>query len=180
MRFLKPPSSEKETDRGIDHEYWPSRPVVGWFIEHTGHAWFDNQPLPQSPLYSPTNLGNITEDQLPPQWLEYLAAIHFNVSPDKALQVLIYEPIRSAIINKNSEKLKEISKVKGFVSVLEQVIHSDSVNWSKQDTNSLTNAAIVMKPGRGLTNVLVVYDTKFKAPASITEAWQHFQETTDQ
>jgi hypothetical protein len=42
------------------------------------------------------------------------------------------------------------------------------------------NEAVVMKPGRGLTNVLVVYDSKFNAPETVATAWQHFQETTDQ
>jgi hypothetical protein len=37
------------------------------------------------------------------------------------------------------------------------------------------NQSIVMEPGRGLTNVIVVYDCKNKAPASVITAWQNFQ-----
>ena len=35
---------------------------------------------------------------------------------------------------------------------------------------------VVMKPGRGLTNVLVVYDSKHKAPNNVIASWQRFQE----
>lgn len=37
------------------------------------------------------------------------------------------------------------------------------------------NAQIVMKPGRGLTNVIVVYDTSRKAPKDVVAAWDSFQ-----
>jgi exopolysaccharide biosynthesis protein len=43
---------------------------------------------------------------------------------------------------------------------------------------SLDNNVIV-KPGRALTNVLVVYDSKHKAPADVVEAWREFQSTSD-
>jgi hypothetical protein len=36
--------------------------------------------------------------------------------------------------------------------------------------------AVIMKPGRGLTNVLVVYDSKHKAPNNVIASWQRFQE----
>ena len=37
------------------------------------------------------------------------------------------------------------------------------------------NNSVILKPGRGLTNVLVVYDSKNKAPSTVTNAWQAFQ-----
>ena len=36
---------------------------------------------------------------------------------------------------------------------------------------------VVMEPGRGLTNVLVVYDSKHKAPEGVVSSWRQFQET---
>jgi len=38
---------------------------------------------------------------------------------------------------------------------------------------------VVVKPGRALTNVLVVYDCKHKAPEDVVAAWQEFQGTDD-
>jgi len=35
---------------------------------------------------------------------------------------------------------------------------------------------VLMEPGRGLTNVLVVYDSKHKAPETVISGWQRFQE----
>ena len=39
--------------------------------------------------------------------------------------------------------------------------------------------SIVIKPGRGLTNVLVVYDSKHKAPADVIASWDNFQKTEE-
>ncbi|MBX9686881.1 MAG: phosphodiester glycosidase family protein [Candidatus Obscuribacterales bacterium] len=39
---------------------------------------------------------------------------------------------------------------------------------------------LVMKPGRGLTNVIVVYDSKHKAPPETLASWQAFQESKNQ
>jgi hypothetical protein len=36
-------------------------------------------------------------------------------------------------------------------------------------------SSIVVKPGRGLTNVLAVYDSKHKAPNDVIESWRSFQ-----
>ena len=36
---------------------------------------------------------------------------------------------------------------------------------------------IVMKPGRGLTNVIVVYDSKHKAPDAVIASWKQFQKS---
>ncbi|HEY9789351.1 MAG TPA: phosphodiester glycosidase family protein [Candidatus Obscuribacterales bacterium] len=40
-----------------------------------------------------------------------------------------------------------------------------------QDTN------IIMKPGRPLTNVLVIYDSKHKAPDDVVASWRQFQKS---
>lgn len=37
------------------------------------------------------------------------------------------------------------------------------------------NQDILIQPGRPLTNVIIVYDTNYPAPASLKQAWQNFQ-----
>ena len=124
------------------HKYWNNE--IPLSIQALYVASVDNRPAMQSALYSSSNLGYITEDQLPSDWQKYLAAIHFNVSLENALQVLLFDPIRFSIMNNNHDKYKELSDVNGFSNVLEQVVDSDSPNWISQNTKGLTNLAILM------------------------------------
>lgn len=39
-----------------------------------------------------------------------------------------------------------------------------------------TDGRVILKPGRALTNVLIVYDSCHPAPAAVTESWNLFQD----
>jgi hypothetical protein len=42
------------------------------------------------------------------------------------------------------------------------------------------NGSIIMKAGRPLTNVLIVYDKLHPAPQSTIQSWEQFQKTDEQ
>jgi len=55
-------------------------------------------------------------------WQKYLAALYFNVPPDKAIHVLIGNDVREALISADGERLKRLSNVQGFIEVVEDIL----------------------------------------------------------
>jgi hypothetical protein len=55
-------------------------------------------------------------------WQKYLAALYFNVPPDKAIHVLIGNDVKEALINGDGERLKRLSNVLGFAEVVEDIL----------------------------------------------------------
>jgi hypothetical protein len=56
-------------------------------------------------------------------WQKQFAALHFNVDPDKATQVLIEEQVQTALETGNEEEtLEEYSSIAGFANVIDRVI----------------------------------------------------------
>jgi hypothetical protein len=52
----------------------------------------------------------------------------------------------------------------------------EAMNLDGGASKALFHDTVVMKPGRGLTNVLVVYDAAHKAPPEVIDSWRQFQE----
>ena len=84
--------------------------------------------------------------------------------------------------NKSRKKLFLVSFLRGLTLHEEAMIMKElgcfeAMNLDGGASKALSqNGTVVLEPGRGLTNVLVVYDSKHKAPDNIVTAWQQFQE----
>ncbi len=96
-------------------------------------------------------LGFLTADAhavVPPveNWETQIAALHFGVELGKAAQVLLHEPIRSAILANDFEEFIRLSTVPGFGHEFERVIASPPTAGSDGgfDFMFVTNAALLL------------------------------------
>ena len=65
----------------------------------------DEEKLISGELPEPKVLGLLGEERR--NWQKYLAALYFNVPPDKAIYVLIGNDVKEALINGDGERLKD-------------------------------------------------------------------------
>jgi hypothetical protein len=86
-------------------------------------------------------LGNVPNDMVGRNWREGLAAIHFNVRKDRALQVVIGGQIKDALMQDDGETFKKLAAIPGFTGVLEKQMEASSPNWAKGETRNLAIAA---------------------------------------
>ena len=76
---------------------------------------------------------------------KWLSALHFNVEPDVAIQVLIREPVINALENGDSEGLKKL-KCPGFIECCENIITRDKYNfWIVNQPDKIANIAIAIE-----------------------------------
>lgn len=55
-------------------------------------------------------------------WQKKLAALHFNVHPDRAIEVLIGEKVQTALETGDRDALREYSEIRGFESILDTTL----------------------------------------------------------
>jgi|GEM_PF-1404026 len=124
--------------------------------------WDCNIPLPLQALYvlnqdkiskSPniitdkefirdnTRLIDIVDDR---EWQKYLSALHFNVEPIKAIQVLIENDVSKTLKEGNIEKISKYQDIPGFLEVCEKIIEQEHEDWSLKSPDYLANAALVI------------------------------------
>ncbi len=89
---------------------------------------------------------------------------------------------RSAIgFPKSRDKLYLITFLRGLslkdeAKMMKAIGCYEAMNLDGGASKALySDKSILMKPGRGLTNVLVLYDSKHQAPKEVKTAWQDFQ-----
>jgi hypothetical protein len=87
-------------------------------------------------------LANVPVDMVGADWRESLAAIHFNVPKDTALQVMLGGRITECIMSGDGDKLGQLASIKGFTRVLEKQIEAYKANWAGPETRSLAIAAL--------------------------------------
>ena len=96
---------------------------------------FDSQFLKSNVKYLVKNID----------WRKYIAALHFNVDPNKAMQVLLTPKFGEAINSSQSDELKEIKKdIPGFADELHRYISDRILEWSETENNMITNTALVI------------------------------------
>ena len=75
----------------------------------------------------------------------HLAALHYNIEPQKALQTLMEEDVVNALKNNDVESLKEYNAVSGFVDVCDNIIEDRLEDWLESDPNTIANSANVFE-----------------------------------
>ena len=98
----------------------------------------DGQDLTDSDFLTPRIKSELRNGD----WQKQFAALHFNVEPDKATQVLIEEQVQTALETGNKEEtLEEYSSIAGFASVVDRVIPKIARG---DDPTSISLAALAM------------------------------------
>lgn len=85
-------------------------------------------------------------NRIDPDWRRDVAAIHFGVPADRALQLLLKDRIISAISEGNTKQFSELEQVRGFDVVLQQLLTEDELKIPRFYANlsaMLSDAALV-------------------------------------
>ncbi|MDX1751401.1 MAG: hypothetical protein R3271_13900 [Methylophaga sp.] len=77
-------------------------------------------------------LGNI-------EWRRDIASLMYNVDTTHAYQALLSQDIIRLLPKDSESKLKELSKIKGFHSVLVDVIQTSTEEWAREDAILISN-----------------------------------------
>jgi hypothetical protein len=78
-----------------------------------------------------------------PNIYRHLAALAYNVEPDLAFQVLSYDAIKKALLEKDPLQLQELANsaaTNGFVDILHDVVDENAEQWSKSAVAELATA----------------------------------------
>jgi hypothetical protein len=94
------------------------------------------------------------------EWVKYLAAAHYNVSPDLALEVLLSDDIVSAFRQTHDATLKALQSINGFENVLFRLIEDECISWSDEEPQLLLNAATQLD------------QLEFHGQNAVNEVWQ--------
>lgn len=65
-------------------------------------------------------------------WTKYLAAAHFNVAPEAALELLLSKEIEAVLLAGDVDRLADLSKTHGFSSVLHDVVATNVYKWASE------------------------------------------------
>ncbi len=81
-----------------------------------------------------------------PNWRRQIAALHFGVAPEKAFQVLLHEPLRSAIAANNYDEFNTLVEVAGAWAIVEEIVEQPPLDFagSKPDADFVANAALLI------------------------------------
>lgn len=106
--------------------------------------------------------GEVEIAEVAPQWKQQLAALHYGVEPDKAAQVLLEEPIRTALIRRDEAGLKALAPIPGFGEIFEYA------------TANLPEPRVQGDPFEVLTNaVLLLHSLSSDAQEWAVAAWRN-------
>lgn len=86
-------------------------------------------------------LSKVPVDMVEAGWRESLAAIHFNVPKERALQVMVGGRITGCIASGDGRTLKQLASITGFTRVLERQIEQYQPNWGGPETKTLAVTA---------------------------------------
>lgn len=74
-------------------------------------------------------------------WRASIAAIHFGVEPNLASEVLLEQPLRTAISDRNVEIFKSLASVPGFLFILQRIVEADSTS---PDAQMVLNTSLLL------------------------------------
>lgn len=95
-----------------------------------------------------------------PDWVKSLAAAHFNVHPDEALEFLLSSEIDASIREGDSQRLADLEMTSGFDVVLDNYVSEKAAEWAKDSPAILLEAAATFA------------DLEFKDEAARKEIWR--------
>ncbi|MBN8485594.1 MAG: AAA family ATPase [Sphingomonadales bacterium] len=94
-------------------------------------------------LQAEHDIGTVVDE-----WKKQLVALHFGVQPEKAFQVLLHEPLRSAITEFDKEEFNRLMQVEGAWPILEEIVARPpfGAKGGKPESRFVANAALLICP----------------------------------
>ncbi|MEL7684466.1 P-loop NTPase fold protein [Citromicrobium bathyomarinum] len=88
-------------------------------------------------------------------WRRQIVALNFGVAPEKAFQVLLHEPLRSAISEMDRDEFDRLIEVEGAWTIIEEIVDQPPVDaaGSKTDAEFVGNAAILISAAAGSEHI---------------------------
>lgn len=131
-----------------------------------------------SSLQSSTLFPSDLEQQLTnPDWTKSLAAAHYNVDPDDAIEVLLRPEIDKAFQNQQPEALERIAATSGFEELLHDFVARTCAEQATMHPNTIFNMAAILSDFELLDSViqddiwrrLIVSVANFRTPILVAE-----------
>ena len=121
-------------------------------------------------------------------WRDAITCLYFNAPLDQARQMLLREPIETALGTAKGEELRDLEEAhgEGYWAVFEDSVPAGGVDWSDVLPEDLARAAIALEsanyfePGVPTRPELVSILERVRAAAAAIDAWQPFTEETAQ
>lgn len=79
------------------------------------------------------------------KWTTYLAAAHFNVHPDVALEVLLGPEIEKTLLEGDAGRLNDLSKTNGFELILNSLVTSKANLWAQENPGNFFDIAATLQ-----------------------------------
>lgn len=88
-------------------------------------------------------------------WRRQIVALHFGVPPDKAFQVLLHEPLRSAVNANDREEFDKWIQVDGAWAIMEEIVDNPPADADKPTVEArfVANAALLISTAPQIDNI---------------------------
>ena len=104
--------------------------------------WCDDRRLIKDLLNNNMEFIDSTlRDLIDKDFREYLAALFFNTEKNKALQLLLQEPLEVALIKNEQEFFSNNQNLPGFSEVCEDIVTANCFLWANEEPNTLAMVA---------------------------------------
>lgn len=100
-------------------------------------------------------------------WQRFIAALHFNVELDKAIQVLVRPDIEKSFAKGDSELLASVKNVPAFEENCENLINESYSSWAKEEPITIPYTAQVLS------------DLDMKASHSAQKSWDDLRSSVE-
>ena len=78
------------------------------------------------------------------EWQKYLAALYFNVPPEKSLEVLIGREVEEALTEGDYNLLEKYREVPGFLTVCDHILEEHCAEWADKEPENIAMAALII------------------------------------
>lgn len=89
----------------------------------------------------PDKMKRILSDK---EWQKRMVGLYYNVEPDKGLQILFGDDLKSALTSGSVERVSEWKGNDGFMDVLEQIVDSESDDWADKEPFYIATSALAV------------------------------------
>ncbi len=134
----------------------------------------------ESELMYELNTPRAGIQEIDPDWQKSVAAMHFGVARlDDAIQIVMEQPLASAIEMQSVEEFKKLSKIKGFDWVFEQALLANfSETTNSTEPRFALNAAHLLRGASGLSPIWLDKQWDLlRRTFMVAGAWKSLQES---
>lgn len=139
-------------------------PVIGAYVLNREQIAGNSAQLASGEI--PTSSERtVLENAVDDAWQRELAALHYAVAPNVAMQLLLDDRIENALRRGEADELSRLSGATGFSSALRRMVQNKSRSWATESVAILDNVAA------GLTAVECDEAEKVSAARALSQAY---------